>query len=170
MSIDPETLKALVERELESLSDARVLAHIRTMLVEPEVVLRAWDYGKPGDKYPCWTVLKHAASKTGIAYCEFGFGPQCPWRLVWLEENGEQGSIGMDTGWFTSLVDAYFDSFAAAELPIWRVFKETSSWLDEPLTEEGPWEATWERIEQLRKEDPSSRYNVHHRVAYKPRS
>jgi hypothetical protein len=38
MSIDAETLKALVERELEHLSDAHVLAHIRTMLVEPEVV------------------------------------------------------------------------------------------------------------------------------------
>ena len=58
MSIDAETLKALVERELEHLSDARVLAHIRTMLAEPEVVFRAWDYGKPGDKYLCWTVRR----------------------------------------------------------------------------------------------------------------
>jgi hypothetical protein len=79
VSIDLETPGSLVERELESLSDARVLEHIRKMLVEPEVAFRAWDYGKPGEKYPCWTVLKHAASKTGIAYCEYGFGLRCPW-------------------------------------------------------------------------------------------
>jgi hypothetical protein len=124
MAVDPETVKTLIERELESLSDARVLTHIRELLVEPEVVFRAWDYSKPGEKYPCWTVFKHAASKTGIAYCEYGFGPRCPWGLVRLEDDETRGSIGMDSGWFTSLLDAYFDSHAASELPIWAVFKE----------------------------------------------
>jgi hypothetical protein len=134
MAVDPETLKSLIERELESLSDARVLAHIRGLLIEPEVVLREWDYGKPGEKYPCWTVLEHPPSETGIAYCEYGFGPRCPWGLVSLEESEEVGSIGMDSGWFTSLLNAYFESFASAELPIWRVFKETSSWPGEPVS------------------------------------
>jgi hypothetical protein len=101
MAIDPGTLKSLIERELESLLDARVLAHIRELLAEPEVVFRAWDYGKPGEKYPCWTVLKHAPSETGIAYCEYGFGPRCPWGLVWLEASEKRGSIGMDSGWYT---------------------------------------------------------------------
>jgi hypothetical protein len=40
----------------------------------------------------------------------------------------------MDSGWFTSLLNAYFESFASAELPIWRVFKETSSWPGEPVS------------------------------------
>jgi len=170
VAVDPETLKSLIERELESLSDARVLGHIRGLLVEPEVVFRAWDYGKPGEQYACWTVLRHAASKTGIAYCENGFGPRCPWGLVGVEEDDEPGSIGMDSGWFMSLLDAYFDSFAVTELPIWHVFKETSSWPGEPVTEEGSWDVTWERVERYRKEDPASGYHHHHSIAYKRRS
>jgi hypothetical protein len=167
MAVDSGTLKSLIKRELECLQDARVLGHIRELLVEPEVVFRAWDYGKPGEKYPCWTVLEHAPSETGIAYCEYGFGPRCPWGLVWLEANEKRGCIGMDSGWYTSLLDVYFESLAAAELPIWRVFKETSSWPGEPVTEEGSWDVTWERVEQYRTEDPASRYHHHHSIAYK---
>jgi hypothetical protein len=106
----------------------------------------------------------------GIAYCEYGFGPRCPWGLVELDEDDQRNSMGMDSGWFTYLLDAYFESLAATELPIWRVFKETSSWPGEPVTEEGSWEAAWERVEQYRKEDPASRYGVNHSVAYQPRS
>jgi hypothetical protein len=170
MAVDPATLKSLIERELEHLSDARVIEHMRDLLIEPEVVFRAWDYGKPGEQYPCWTVLRHAALKTGIAYCEYGFGPRCPWGLVGLDEDEQRSSIGMDSGWYTSLLDAYFESLAATELPIWRVFKETSSWPGKPVTEEGSWEATWERTEEYRKEDPASRYGVYHSVTYLRRS
>jgi hypothetical protein len=170
MAVHPATLTSLIEQELEHLSDARVLGHIRELLVEPEVVFRAWDYREPGEKYPCWTVLKYPSSETGIAYCENGFGPRCPWGLVGLDEDEQRNSMGMDSGWFTCLLDAYFDSHAAAELPIWRVFKETSSWPGEPVTEEGLWEVTWQRLEQYRKEDPASKYGVHHSVAYQRRS
>jgi hypothetical protein len=167
MAIDPEALKSLIERELRCIPDACILSQIRELLAEPELVYRVWDYGKPGEKYPCWTVLKHAASMTGIADCEYGFGPRSPWGLVLIEGNEEHDSIGMDTAWFTSFLDAYFDSFAPTELPIWRVFKETSSWPREPITEEGSWEASWELVEQYRKDDPASRYDVNHSVAYK---
>jgi hypothetical protein len=77
--IDADELKALVERELEGLSDARVVRHIRSLLVEPRAVLRSWDYDEPGDQYPCWEVLNDEGSKTGIVYCESGFGPRHPW-------------------------------------------------------------------------------------------
>jgi hypothetical protein len=61
MPVDANVLKALIERELAGLSDARVLAHIRGMLIEPYVLLRSWDYGEPGQQHPCWMVLNDAA-------------------------------------------------------------------------------------------------------------
>ncbi len=49
-------------------------------------------------------------SNTGIAYCEFGFGPRNPWGLVFLS----RGSIGMDSAWYESFWASYFESMAAA--------------------------------------------------------
>jgi hypothetical protein len=58
MPIDAKNLKILIEGELATLSDDRVIAHIRSMLIEPYVLLRYWDYGEPGQQYPCWMVLR----------------------------------------------------------------------------------------------------------------
>ena len=131
MPIDADALKALINGELEHLSDARVREHIRGLLVEPEVVLRHWDYGQAGEQYPCWAVLNHPASNTGIAYCESGFGPRNPCGLVGLGDR----SIGMDSGWFPTFLEAYFDSFAATDLSIWRVFKVGLTGDREPATD-----------------------------------
>jgi hypothetical protein len=170
MAVDPETLKSRVERELECIRDARVLRHIRELLVEPEVVFRAWDYGEPGEKFPCWAVLKHTRSETGIAYCEYGFGPRNPWGLVSLEASENRGSMGMDSEWFTCFLDAYFDSVIATELPVWRVFKRAGSWPGEAVTEEGSWESAWEYVQRFRQEDPASEYEVHHGFTHERRS
>jgi hypothetical protein len=48
MTITAEILKTLIEAQLAAASDARVVAHIRGILVEPHLVLRSWDYGEPG--------------------------------------------------------------------------------------------------------------------------
>jgi len=40
MTIDANTLKTLVERQLQPLSDARVLSQFRGLLVEPFAALR----------------------------------------------------------------------------------------------------------------------------------
>jgi hypothetical protein len=168
MTIDADTLKTLVDRELEHLSDARVMAHFRSLLVEPKAVLRNWDYGEPGEQYACWAVLNDNDSNTGIAYCESGFGPRNPWGLVWLGSDEHRGmTMGMDSGWFTAFLDAYFESFAATELSIWRVFKTNSSGAREPITDEGSWETTWERVIECRNADPASRYDCDHSIAYK---
>jgi len=168
MPINADTLKSLVERELERLSDVRVTTHIRGLLVEPKPVLRDWDYGKPGEQYLCWAVLNDSHSTTGIAYCESGFGPRAPWGLVWLgNDEHKHMSMGDDSGWFPSLLYAYFESSAAAELSIWRVFKTDSSGAREPITGEDSWEKTWIQIAECRKADPASRYNCDHSIAYK---
>ena len=94
----------IVEKEIARISDRRLAARIRSLLVAPYPVERDWDYGKPGEKYTCWTVLEHRVSNTGIAYCESGFGPSDPWGLVSLA--GDHMNIGMDSSWFASLEDA----------------------------------------------------------------
>jgi len=103
-------IASLVERELTRIADPILLAAIRRLLVTPYPVERDWDYGSPGQKYTCWTVLEHRASNTGIAYCESGFGPSAPWGLVFL--SGEVMSMGMDSAWFASLEDAMRESQA----------------------------------------------------------
>ena len=159
MPITPTQIRSLVETELEGLHDERVKSHIQILLVEPTMLLREWDYGAPDQTYPCWSVLNHIKSNTGIAYCEFGFGPRSPWGLVMLS-GSEHMSLGMDCGWFETFLDAYFDSRPVTDLPIWRVFKQDGD--DYPgsvLTDESDWDSTWNEVLKLRAQDPSARYH-----------
>jgi hypothetical protein len=74
-------------------------------------------------------------------------------------------SIGMDSGWFVSFLEAYFDSFAATELPIWRVFQQEND--DYPglaLTGEADWDSTWKEVERLRKLHPTIKYHCAHSI------
>lgn len=164
MPLSPEILKALIESELATLSDARVTAHIRGLLVEPYSVLRLWDYGEPGQQYPCWMVLSDSHSDGVIAYCEHGFGPRNPWGLV--SSACEHQGMGMDSGWFMTFLDAFFESTACVELPIWRVFREEPDGTRIPVTTEDGWEATWICIDNLRSSDPTKRYHCGHSVNY----
>jgi hypothetical protein len=102
---------ALVRSELGRVEDPSLRRRIEGLLVEPYPVLRDWDYGRKDERYTCWTVLEHRRSNTGLAYCEFGFGPRCPWGLVSL--SGEHMNIGMDCAWYTTLEDAFLQSCAA---------------------------------------------------------
>ena len=100
----------LVNGQLTQIRDQELLARIRELLVPPYPVVRAWDYGDPGEAYTCWTVLEHPGSNTGVGYCPQGFGPRHPWGLVSL--TGPHMSLGMDSGWFKSLEEAVRDSMA----------------------------------------------------------
>ncbi len=159
MTVTATTLLKIVSAELAALNDARITEHVRSLLVPPVPVVRAWDYGTPDEAYPCWSVLEHKRSNTGIAYCESGFGPSDPWGLVFL--NGtEYMSIGMDAAWYPRFLDAYFESMAASELHIWRVLREDEE--DPParfVTPEGNWDETWAEVERLRAQHPQRRYH-----------
>ena len=139
--------------------DKRVLAHVRTLLATPEAQLREWDYGEPGQSLRCWLVLAHRPSNTGIAYCEEGFGPAMPWGLLRLEGT-EHMSMGADSGWFDRFPDAYFESHASADLPIWRVFERSGmAFPGTPITAEGTWDATWADVMRLRGQKPHLQYD-----------
>ena len=130
------------------------------------MILRDWDYGEKGQQYPCWMVLNDVGHSAEITYCEFGFGPKCPWGLVSSGATPKDQSMGMDSGWFTSFLGAFFESYASIELPIWRVFNGEAPWPGAPLTDEGSWEDTWKEVEELKKNNPKGRYFAHHSITY----
>lgn len=167
MTIDAQTLTAMIERELAMTSDARVTAHVRALLVEPTITMRRWDYGREGERYACWTVLRHPASNTGIAFCEQGFGPRSPWGLVFLEGDEARTSIGMDCSWYTTFLQTFFESRAASEMPIWRIFKADPVTREmQAISDEGAWDATWAEIARLREADTASQYHCWTSVQY----
>jgi hypothetical protein len=95
---------------MAAISDPAVRDLVHRLRVEPYPVERDWDYGKPDERYVCWTVLEHRPSNTGVAYCDAGFGPASPWGLVFL--SGPHMNIGMDSAWFATLEGAVRDSMA----------------------------------------------------------
>ena len=103
-------MSVLVEAELTRISNPSTVALIRSLLVPPRCEQRPWDYGEPNETRPCWIVAEHPASNAAFAFCEQGFGPKCPWGLLW--RSGDWLSMGMDSSWFTSLEDCVRDSIA----------------------------------------------------------
>ena len=159
MTISPIVLLEIVDQELTSVGDPRVAAHVRSLLTAPRIVVRGWDYGYEGEEYPCWSVLEHPRSNTGIAYCEHGFGPGNPWGLVFLS-GAEHMSMGMDAGWYPRFLEAYFQSQAATDLPIWRVYEDTGDeYPGTPISPESDWDSTWSEVMRLRELNPGKGYN-----------
>ena len=116
MHLDQDQIARLVHEQLDRCEDRDTRRQIDQLLVAPRRELRDWDYGEPGEQYPCWVVLEHPASDTAIAYCQQGFGPEHPWGLLAL--SGPHMSIGMDSGWFPTLPRAFRDSMAHDEPPM----------------------------------------------------
>ena len=112
MELDASAVAALVDAQLHAMSDSGLAELVTRLRVQPRCEMRPWNYGEP-HQYPCWIVLEHPRSKTGIAYCAYGFGPGTPWGLVWLSEHL---SMGDDSGWFPSLEEALRDSQALEDL------------------------------------------------------
>lgn len=160
MPVDPVQLKRLIEAEVATVRDRRIVEQIQCLLVEPSLTMRGWDYGNEDQEYPCWTVLSDAGHC--IVFCEHGFGPRTPWGLI--EDKADRpATMGMDTGWFSNFLDAFFESGAASSLPIWQVFQiDTDEWvLGKSVTEELSWDAARRRCEALRAENPALNYVVH---------
>ncbi len=108
MAIDQAQLTRLIQGELAQIKDDQLHAQVSDALIEPVLMQCEWDYGSPGERYPCWKVLEEPNSgPVGIVYCEHGFGPRCPWGLVWLSE--AVPAMGQDSGWFPTFREAVAD-------------------------------------------------------------
>ena len=159
MPASAASVTGLLERELSELADSRVVNHVRSLLIAPRCEMRAWDYGKPGVEFPCWLVLAHPTSNTAIAYCEQGFGLTMPWGLLLLSGDTHM-SMGMDSSWFERFLEAYFDSKASTEMPIWQVLKHRGKdYPGQVVTPEGSWDGTWAEVMRLRASNDGFRYD-----------
>ena len=54
--MDLKELERRVREQVALIQDPGVAAAINALLVEPYCVEREWDYGTPGQRFPCWTV------------------------------------------------------------------------------------------------------------------
>lgn len=112
MELTASVVDAFVDAQLAAIADTAVLSLVARLRVAPREEVRPWDYGEPHE-YPCWIVLEHHPSDTAVAYCAQGFGPRAPWGLLFLTRHL---SMGMDSGWFSSLEEAVRESFAMEDL------------------------------------------------------
>lgn len=163
----PTDVAALVRDEMRSLHDARVVAHVSSLLVSPpRQLLLGWDYGVVGTTFEGFLVLDHARSGTAIAYCQQGFGPAAPWGLIFTKQ-GRPPSMGMSDGWFPQFLDGFFESMASADLDIWRVKErrpgQDPTWMSGELS----WNEAWKQVMALRESAPDCRYDCEHAIAYK---
>ena len=117
MSTSPAGVAALIDSELSVLTDDKAKQAILRGLVDLSPITLDWDYGNSGQQFEGWVVFDHEAeSDTLIVYCEHGFGPASPWGLVFATPHQGRRSMGMDSGWFRSFMDAFWDSHAATPL------------------------------------------------------
>jgi hypothetical protein len=110
MELAAEQVSKIIETELAKIKNPQVLEVIRKVSVPLRCEVRPWDYGEPDTKYPCWIFAEHQTSNTAFAYCDKGFGPRCPWGLLWI--SGEYLNMGMDSSWFSLLENLVQDSRA----------------------------------------------------------
>ena len=154
MPVAPSEIRALIDAELANVTDQRIVAHIRSLLVEPRPVERTWLHEQSNRTYTCWSVLEDAG--TAIAYCSEGPGPR--WQWHWGLVSLENRAMGPDNAWYDTLLEAYFEAFAE-DLPIWRVFKTRPGGNPVAITGEGEWRDIWASVYAFRKADTASRYD-----------
>ena len=106
-----EQLNRLVEDELVHISRSDLLERVKALLIEPVLMKCAWEYGVSEELYPCWKVACDASRGVAIVRCEEGFGPKCPWGLVWDEI---VPSMGQDCSWFMTFREAAADMLDVA--------------------------------------------------------
>ena len=107
-----EEIRVLVESELAKIQDASVFDGIRTFLIDPRLEMRVWDWNKPFQEYPVWTVAESSIYDYGIVYSDYGFAPEHPWGLVFSSHN----NFDADYCWYPSLEMAYRESRLIEEI------------------------------------------------------
>lgn len=157
---------AHVARELSAITDAEVREALRSRIHLPEEHVRGWEWGAPGEAYPCWTVVSDPATDTAIVYAEHGFGPAEPWGLVFISRPWS----GMDSAWFRRLEDAFVESFMGAGLPIWEVAVEDGPETFRTLAASRTTDEAFAMRDDLAKRDPGARYHVRYRSGRDARS
>ena len=160
----PADVAALVRDDMAALRDARVFAHVSSLLLTPPWPLRVWVPRYSGEVYEGFLVLSHP-SGAAVAYCPRGYDPAAPWGLVGTP-NEPPTSAAWCYDWYPRFLDVYFDSKAVTDLAIWRVRERRPRREPAWMSDELPWEEAWERVYALRAASPECRYDCEHPVTY----
>lgn len=104
--IERDSLQWLVEEELARIRDPARRAALHSILIEPRMEVREWDYGDEGERFPYWIVAEEPAKGIILVYCEHGFGPESPWGFLFTCEP-ELDTLGMDSHWAAHLGEAF---------------------------------------------------------------
>jgi len=105
--MDRNRLISLMDTEIAAIGDSTLRQRVQETRIVPTPLRCAWDYGEwggePGKTYECWKVLA-PPGRVGVVYSEQGFGPRCPWGLIWQDE--DLPDMGPDSNWFSGLAEA----------------------------------------------------------------
>jgi hypothetical protein len=74
--------------------------------------------------------------------------------------------MGMDSGWFATFLEAFFESVACIALPIWRAFSVEPDGTRIAVTDESGWELAWSQCSNLCDLYPTKRYDCDHSIAH----
>jgi len=159
MNRTSDDIRRLVDLEMELITDLVVQDALKAILVYPSCHIRNWDWGKPGERYPCWMVAEHKESGTGIVYSDFGFGPERPWGLIFLSEPW----FGLDSSWFPNLEEAFCDCHASTPLPIWNVVKKNEDGSTTTIATDLSLDEAYEKRDELESRFGKSIYSVKRR-------
>jgi hypothetical protein len=99
-------VRTLVAAALARIASAERRVALEAILIEPRLQLRDWDLGEPGARYRTWLVAEDPKSGTGLAYCEYGYGPERPWGYVPVGFL----SLGDSAQWYPTLEEAFLAS------------------------------------------------------------
>jgi hypothetical protein len=115
-----EEIAAIVEHQLQRITDPLVLDALQSLLIKPVLQERKWFYSDKTDF--CWAVAEHPETDTCYVYGGFVWDDEeelLPWGLVLITEL----DMGMDSYWSKNLEIIFYDSFASHSLQIWDIIK-----------------------------------------------
>ena len=154
MKRDSEHINKLVHQELKKIKNAVVKEGISLLLLsEPIPHLRKWEYGEEDEKFECWTIAVDSKTETAIVFSDYGHQG---WGLV----STINLEFGMDCGWFNNLMECYLNSFAASELSIWSVMKETENGNKVRLTNKMKMDVAFNERDRFADVDVNGSYHV----------
>ena len=110
-----DEVNQLVRQQLDSIEDDVVRDAIVALLVEPFVQYRRWfDDLEPET---CWVVAVDPTNNICFMYSEEGFSPDVTWGMMFTSDL----YMGMDSNWYRTLEEAFYDSWTGTPFPVWNV-------------------------------------------------
>ena len=99
-------VQTLVEQQLGKITDASIIAGLRSFLITPRKETRDWGWSEPIQTFPVWIVAESEVYDYCLLFSDYGFGPENPWGLGFSSYKG----FDADYCWYNSLEDTYRDS------------------------------------------------------------